>query len=222
MVEVVPAILVASFEELRATLDKVRGLTPWAQVDVCDGYFVPSRTWPMNPGDQSAFRTMVKEKKGLPYWEDFNFEVDLMVEEAEKVIPDWVALGATRVAIHIEAKHDFDACRRALTDGIEFGIALVNDTPLSRLVPLTGQFDYIQLMGIASVGKQGLPFDERVLDRIREAKRMFPGIPIQIDGSVNGETAHALVEAGADRLVSGSYILRADDPEKAINTLAHA
>jgi ribulose-phosphate 3-epimerase len=222
MVEVVPAILVGSFEELSATLSKVRGLAPWAQIDVCDGFFVPTRTWPMNPGDKDAFQTMVKEKVGLPFGEDFNFEVDLMVENAERVIPDWLALGAERVAIHIEARHDFAACRRALGDGIEFGIALVNDTPLARLLPYRGQFDYLQLMGIAEIGRQGLPFDERVLERIREAKAMFPGVPVQIDGSVNGETAWRLVAAGADRLVSGSYILHAGDLKKAIDTLAHA
>jgi ribulose-phosphate 3-epimerase len=219
MIEVVPAILVPSFQELRDNLLKVRGLSSWVQIDVCDGYFVPSRTWPMNPGDRAQFEKIMKGDEGLPFWEEFNFEVDLMVNNPEKVISDWVSAGAGRVAIHIEARHEIDLCRSSLADGIEFGIALGNETPLSRLGTYAGKFDYIQLMGIAKVGKQGQSFDERVLNRIREAKIMFPGVTIQIDGSVNGETAELLVEAGANRLVSGSYILRSEDPKATIKEM---
>ncbi|MEK9177069.1 MAG: hypothetical protein AAB923_02115, partial [Patescibacteria group bacterium] len=171
---------------------------------------------------RESFKLMVNKRQKLPYADDFAFDLDLMVHSPENVIRDWIKLGAARVSIHIEAKHDFAACRRAAGDEVELGVALVADTPLSRLEPFKGQFDYIQLMGIASIGKQAQPFDERVLERIREAKRMFPGVPIQIDGSVNADTAPRLIEAGADRLVSGSYILRAEDPKKAIKTLAHA
>lgn len=222
MVEVIPAILVASFEELRANLAKVKGLAKWAQIDVCDGFFVPSRTWPMNPGDSAQFERIVKGAEKLPYRDDFKFDLDLMVHNPEKIIPSWVKAGASRIAIHLAARHDFSACRAAVPPEVELGIGLTADTPLSRLAPLAGQFDYLQLMGIAAVGKQGQPFDERVLGRIREAKQMFPGVPIQIDGSVNAETAPRLVEAGAERLVSGSYILRAEDVKKAIETLANA
>src|SRR3989344_9274601 len=219
MSEIIPAILAASLEEVRANLEKVRGAARWAQLDVCDGFFVPARTWPMNPSDRTSFEQMVKGETGLPFWEDFNFDIDLMVQNPEKVIPQWVSAGASRIAIHIEAKHDYAACRAALGDATEFGIALVNDTPLSRLEPLRGSFYYMQLLGNAVVGKQGQPFDERVLVRIQEAKKLFPDVTIQIDGAVNGETAPRLIEAGATRLVCGSYILRAEDPKAVIKEL---
>ena len=222
MTDIIPAILPKSYGELEEKLDIAASHAHSIQIDVCDGYFVPSRTWPMNSGDRETFKLMVNKRQKLPYADDFAFDLDLMVHSPENVIRDLIKLGAARVSIHIEAKHDFAACRRAAGDEVELGVALVADTPLSRLEPFKGQFDYIQLMGIASIGKQAQPFDERVLERIREAKRMFPGVPIQIDGSVNADTAPRLIEAGADRLVSGSYILRAEDPKKAIKTLAHA
>ncbi len=219
MNEVIPAILVASFEELRAKLGIVRGAAKTVQIDVCDGFFVPAKTWPMHKEDRDEFERIVKGEEGLPFWEEFNFEVDFMVHNPEKIIGEWVKAGIFRAAIHIEAKHDFSACRRAAGDLVELGVALNNDTPLSRLDEYFGRIDYIQLMGIATIGKQGEPFDERVLGRIQELQRTHPDVTIQIDGAVTGESAPKLVAAGADRLASGSYILRSEDPKKTIREL---
>ncbi len=76
-------------------------------------------------------------------------------------------------------------------------------------------------MGIASIGAQGQLFDTRVIDRIRAIRHAHAALPISIDGSVNEATITALIDAGADRLVSGSAILRAEDPQRAYETLAH-
>jgi ribulose-phosphate 3-epimerase len=75
------------------------------------------------------------------------------------------------------------------------------------------QFDYVELMGIDEIGRQGQPFDERVLQRIRDIKAKYPDLEVSIDGSVNEDTLPRLKEAGADRFVVGSAILNAENPE---------
>jgi ribulose-phosphate 3-epimerase len=75
-------------------------------------------------------------------------------------------------------------------------------------------------MGIARIGSQGNPFDERVLERIRALKSLYPDLEVSIDGSVRAETLPSLIEAGATRFAVGSAILHAEDPEEAYRTLS--
>ncbi|MBI3573689.1 hypothetical protein HY090_01425 [Candidatus Kaiserbacteria bacterium] len=217
--EIIPAILPASLEELRTKLGIVRGIAKTVQIDLCDGFFVPARTWPFNKGDREQFERIAKGIEGFPLWQDFDFEIDFMLHNPEKMLGEWAQVGISRAVIHIESKHDFAACRRAAGDLVELGVALNNDTPLSRLDEYFGRIDYVQLMGIATIGKQGEPFDERVLLRIKELKKAHSNVTIQIDGSVNGDSAPRLVAAGADRLVSGSYILRSHNPRETVREL---
>ena len=72
-------------------------------------------------------------------------------------------------------------------------------------------------MGIAKIGSQGQPFDERVLERVRVLRAEYPELTISIDGSVNVETVVLLSQAGADRFVSGSAILKAKNPAEAFH-----
>src|SRR5690606_8604221 len=102
----------------------------------------------------------------------------------------------------------------------QLGFSIGNDTPLETLEAVIGYADYIQLMGIATIGAQGQPFDERVIERIRTFSDAHAAtLPISIDGSVNADTLPRLVEAGADRAVVGSAILGAADPRVAYEAL---
>ena len=218
--KIIPAILPGSLEELRAKLMRVRGAARTIQIDVCDGFFVTARTWPFHRGEREGFDRMVKGDEGLPFWEDFNFEADLMVQEPEKMLPEWIAAGISRAVIHIESKHDMATCRRNAGDLMELGIALNIETPLARVAEYIPGIDYVQLMGIATIGRQGEPFDERVLARIAELKSLYPGVTIQIDGGVNRMSAPRVAKAGADRLIAGSAILRNEDPKEAVKELS--
>lgn len=218
MVEIIPAVLVGSLEEMRAKLARVRGVAGTVQIDLCDGFFVPTRTWPFNTSDKKSFDDMARGVTGLPYWEDFDFEIDLMVQSPEKVLPHWIKAGIARAVFHLESRHDVGELRRA-ADGIELGVALNIATPLARLDPYLDQVDYVQFMGIATIGKQGEPFDERVLETIRTFKSVHPDVVIQVDGAVDAVSAPQLIAAGATRLVSGSYIMNSDDPREAIASL---
>ena len=101
------------------------------------------------------------------------------------------------------------------------GLALNIDTSLDALEPYSdklqeGQVQCIQLMGIDNVGFQGQTFDDKVIAKIKEVKKKYPNLEIQIDGGVNLDTAPLLKAAGADRLVIGSAIFESENVVEAI------
>ena len=104
-IEIIPAILPSDFREILEKADLVKGFTKTIQIDICDGHFVPSFTWPYIKHDDS-YERMLHEEDGLPFWKELDYEFDLMVDHPEKIIEDWVMVGATRIVIHAEAKGD--------------------------------------------------------------------------------------------------------------------
>jgi ribulose-phosphate 3-epimerase len=104
--------------------------------------------------------------------------------------------------------------------GYELGIAISNTTPLETLMSACANVEYVQLMGIHDIGAQGQSFDTEVLERIKKMKDRFPGLSISIDGSVNEKTLPLLIDAGADRFVSGSAILGDEHPVAAFERLS--
>ena len=101
MNEILPTVLEDSYEAVAdrlaalRPLDSARGKPLTVQIDVCDGQFVKHRTWPLNPRDRARFVQIVKGEEGLPHWQDFNFQIDLMVHEPENHISAWLAAGAS-------------------------------------------------------------------------------------------------------------------------------
>lgn len=214
MVEIIPAIMPKDYEDLDEKMSLFVSVVPFVQLDIMDGKFVPARTWPY-PRD-THFDAIVAQEEGMPSWENIDFEVDLMIESPEIAVPQWVNAGARRIIVHVESMkngmQDFEKIREAVPAGfIELGLAINTTTPLSALDPYLNRIDFVQCMGIARIGFQGEAFDERVLDHVRALRSSHPEMPVSIDGSVNFDTARALVDAGATRLVSGSAILEADD-----------
>lgn len=219
MIEIIPSLPALTFQELKTKIGMVRGAVSVFQIDVADGLFTTSRSWPMNPGDKAQFERMIHGEESLPYKEEMEFEVHFMAHNPEKLLPGWIKLGIVRTLFHIEARHDFAALRAASCDTVELGAVLKIGTPVSRLDAYIEHLSVVQLMGIAAIGAQGQPFDPRVIDMIREVRERYPGVIIEIDGSVNADTAPLLVAAGAARLAPGSYVFRADDPKEAVRSL---
>jgi ribulose-phosphate 3-epimerase len=216
-IEIIPAVMPRTIEELRDMLSRVNGAAPRIQLDVMDGKFVPNVSFPYEVRGRLG-----KMPEDLPLWEDFDYELDLMVEDPHETIGAFLALGAARVVVHLESCEApllLRAIEEAKRFDCETGIALANDTPLERLFPLIGSADFIQVMGIARVGFQGEPFDARAISRIEELRSKHPELIISVDGAVNFETAAALADAGANRLVSGSAIFESDDARAAIAEL---
>lgn len=218
MIDVVPSLPASSFDELRDKIGRVAGLVDSFQIDICDGEFVDSVSWPMHAEDRAQFEKITSGAERLPHADKMAFEVHFMTHEPERLLPEWLKAGVMRALFHIEARHDWAEIQEVGKD-IELGISLLIDTPLERIDAYAERISVVQLMGIAEIGVQGQPFDERVLERVREVKKRYPDVIIEIDGAVNRETAPLLAEAGAMRLAPGSYVLKNDNPKKAIEYL---
>ncbi len=226
MTEVIPALLVEDFNELQEKLAQVVKFARAVQIDVCDGKFVSSTSWPMNPSDEASVEAILNEEEGLPYWDTLDFEFDLMVRNAHEQFEFFTRLGAKRIIFHIEAESNKEKFKEFLEgldmytrDNIQIGIAINTTTPTDELKNLISLIDFVQCMGIEHIGKQGEPFDERVLNQIKELRKLYPELIISVDGSVNEDTAPLLVEAGANRLVVGSALLHSYDMRETIRSL---
>ena len=229
MTEIIPAILPEDIDDLREKLSLISGIIPLAQIDVCDGRFAPTKTWPYKKGVDETFLRIVGQEEGFPFWGSVDFEADLMVKHPENIVDDWISAGAKRVIIHIEStpdplslfqkiKLEYGASDES-SYGVETGVALNIETPNEEVYELLSEvddegepaIDSVQFMGIENIGYQGEPFDERVFEKIRELRERFPDIIISVDGGVSLENASELIEAGANRLVSGSAIFESGD-----------
>lgn len=220
MKEIIPAIIPEDFYDLQGKMSLVAGLAPLVQIDVLDGKFTPEASWPYNVEEDKNFLDIVRGEKGFPYWEKIDFEVDLMVEDPFTFWEDWFNAGAKRIIFHIESKTNWEtiiaefkkhSVEKDLPFYTELGFAINIDTPLEKLLPVIAHADFIQCMGIARIGFQGEPFDERVIEKIKEIKKHYPEMIVSVDGGVSLENAQALIEAGATRLVSGSAIFEDSD-----------
>ena len=219
MIEIIPAIMPKSYEDLAEKMGLFAGVVPLIQLDIMDGKFVHARTWPFHPGDQH-FVNITTEGEGMPEWEFIDFEADLMVENPEEVVGKWVTAGARRIIVHVESITDFETIRNNVPQGlVELGLALNTTTPFESIEPYLENVDFVQCMGIEKIGLQGEAFDERVLEHVHKIRTRYPELPISIDGSVNFETARTLADAGATRLVSGSTILKSGDVSNTIEDL---
>ncbi len=228
MTEVIPAILPVDFRDLTEKFSRVSGAAPLVQIDICDGKFTPQSSWPHSRHDDN-FEKLVSQEEGLPDWENTDYEIDLMVADAELEIETWVQIGAKRLVLHIETFPDFGPALARIREKYgsvrdsliapEIGLALNIDTPNSIMEPFVADVDFVQFMGIAKPGFQGEPFDPRVLSKIAVFRAAHPDAVISVDGGVNFDTAPQLAAAGADRLVSGSAILESSNPAEAIRQL---
>lgn len=235
MVEVIPAIIPKDFEDLKEHLSMLKGSTSIVQIDICDGRFVPSKSWPYS-GDHGEFDIIVNEDEGFPFWQDFDFEVDLMVMNPQNVVESWVKAGAKRIILHYESssniKNVFESLREKygyLKDvpvSLEFGVAFDFKTSNSYIHQFLDTdkegrslADFVQFMGIREVGFQGQYFVEEVLGKIRELRHDHPEAIISVDGGVTFDNAHDIVDAGVNRLVSGSAILESDNIGEAIEEM---
>ena len=222
MTEVTPAVLVKDFDELKEKLSKFVNITKMVQIDICDGKFVPSVSWPMGRNDEESVEMILDEEEGMPYWEQLDFEFDLMVLNAHKQFDFFTRLGAKRIIFHLEAetessfKEFLESLDPYFKDNIDIGIAINTGTDIKKLEPFINCVDFVQCMGIERIGFQGETFDERVLGQIKDLRLKYPELKISVDGSVNENTAPLLIKAGANRLVIGSLLLQSYDIRETI------
>lgn len=205
MIEIIPAILQYSVEDLRAELENLRGATTVVQIDIVGKNFLAT-------------------EEALPLWDEFDFEFDLMLPRPDAEVEGCIALGASRLIVHAREKgaHEALVSLQHLRGGsfsTQTGIALPVDETPRALEPFEGLYDYVQVMGIVHEGSQGQPFDERAIALVRDLRTQYPSLVIQVDGGVDHSNAKSLVDAGASRLVVGHVIRTAADPHKEIEAL---
>ena len=206
MVELIPAILPKTFRDVEEGLMRLQGLARVVQIDLTA------------PG-------ILAGQELMPLWEEFDFEFDLMFEHPEREVLHLVDIGAARIIIHERNEGALDALQlvQDKRDGslpLLVGIALrAHDTP-DVLQPLAHLYDYVQVMGIDHEGRQGEPPDlhGKEIELIRALREQFPDLIIQVDGAV-APHIHELVQAGANRLVVGSALTRAENPKAVYKAL---
>lgn len=229
--EIIPAVMPKNYEDLKNKVALVRGVVSTVQVDLMDGVFVRGQTWPFEGGGitdsgDPYLVSILGEREGMPFWEDIDYELDLMVSDAVQNFDTYLKLGPKRLIFHIEAVGDLKEFQEFL-EGIDLyvrenthiGVAINTTTPVEQIFPLVPSIDFVQCMGIATIGRQGEPFDERVLGQIKTLREKFPELIISVDGGVNFDTAGSLIDAGANRLVAGSAIYQSIDIREAISEL---
>ncbi len=240
MVEVLPAVLEADLDSVRGRLSQLIGASSAVQLDVCDGKFVASKSWPYVKGGMEEFEAVVTESEGLPFWDSLDFEVDLLVRHPEDMAEAWIKAGAKSVVLHIESSPDILGLIQKLRAeygtakdeafGLVIGISLNLDTPNEELFEILNLVDedgdsivdFVQFMGIREVGFQGQELDELVYEKISDLRNLYPNIKISVDGGVNFDNAAELISAGANKLISGSAIFESDDIAQAIEDLQNS
>ena len=207
---VVPALIPTSAQAVKDFTDLCL-FAREIQIDVVDGQFTPSASWPFEPvGDPASIKS---------FTDRYTLEVDLMVADPITAAYSWIAAGADMLVFHVETITLESLQRFAATTPVSIGVALHGDTTLETFIPYVAVADYIQVMGVRLIGAQGQTFDPKTYDTIAALRSRFPDISISVDGSVNLDTIKQLQQAGADRFVAGSAIISQANPQAAFQEL---
>ncbi len=218
--EIIPAILPRDFAEIEEKVEMIKGYAKTVQIDICDGAFVPSSTWPYKKQDEN-FEAIMREDKGMPAWEKVDYEFDLMIKDpSENDMRQWLSAGAARIIVHLESSNDLNPCLAVINGLVEIGLAINLDTPLSEIEKYADKINFIQCMGIRKIGFQGQKFDADTINKVKEIKTLYPHLKVSVDGGVSLENAPLLKHAGADRVVAGSAIFdESGDLENIIHSI---
>lgn len=212
---VFPAINAASFDEAKELIEKAVNFQQeprWIHIDVADGQFTGNTTWG-SPEDLLKLKDfLVSNKVGV--------EVHLMVAIPEEILEEWLTTQLIhRVIVHVEALTDpfaiMEMCKRY---GAEAVLATIPGTSLDKISYLTN-FKHFQVLAV-SPGLAGQRFAPEVIDKIKTLRSKVPDATIEVDGGITPETGKQCKEAGADILVSASYIFSNPDPKAAYELLA--
>ena len=203
-IKISPSILSADFGRLgEQVAEASRSGADYIHVDIMDGHFVPNLT--IGPIIVSGIRP----------WTELPLDVHLMIEEPDRLIPDFAKAGANILTVHPEACRHLHRVIYQIKDlGARAGISLNPGTPASALEPVIGDVDLVLVMTV-NPGFGGQKYIHSVTSKIAKVRRMLDeagsGAELEVDGGINAETASKAVEAGARVLVAGSAVFNDRD-----------
>ncbi len=183
----------------------------WLHFDVMDGQFV----------DNISFGLPVLEK--LNKYTDIFKDVHLMISDPLKYIGAFVKAGSDMITFHIESSSDPDATVKAVKDaGVKCGISVKPGTPVEEIYRFLDRVDMVLVMTVEP-GFGGQGFIPETAEKIRTLRKYITDngldVHIQVDGGINSSTVSVVKEAGADVIVSGSYLFNAESMADAVNSL---
>lgn len=210
--KVSPSLLAANFANLTPDIEMLNGSNAdYLHLDVMDGVFVPNISFGF-PVIESVSKIC---KKPL--------DVHLMIVEPQKWIKKVKDVGAEIMNVHWEACLHLERTVNEIHDaGMKAGVTLNPATPVAFLTDIIKELDLVLIMSV-NPGFGGQSFISNTIKKVKELRKMIDETGskamIEVDGGVNEETGKMLAEAGADILVAGSYVFKAQNPKGRIDIL---
>lgn len=207
-------MLSADFLDLKKDIEMInRSEADWLHLDIMDGVFVPNISFGF-PVIEAVAKAC---KKPL--------DVHLMIVHPENYIKQVAATGAMIMNVHYEAcTHLHRTVQEIHAAGMKAAVTLNPATPVCMLEDIINDVEMVLLMSV-NPGFGGQKFIGNTLNKVKRLRQLIDDAGskalIEVDGGVQAETAPLLVKAGADVLVSGSYIFKATDPIATIHSLKH-
>lgn len=209
---IAPSVLSCDFANIQRDVEMINSSTAdWFHVDVMDGVFVPNISFGF-PVIEAIKR---HAKKPL--------DVHLMIENPDQYILEFKKAGADVLTVHYEACTHLHRTIQSIKEaGMKAGVALNPHTPVSLLEDVIQDLDLVLIMSV-NPGFGGQKFIENAVIKVQQAKELIQrknsGALIEVDGGVNDQTAAALINAGANVLVAGSFVFNSNNPAETIAKL---
>lgn len=207
-----PSLLAANFANLENDIKMINSSkADWLHMDIMDGVFVPNISFGFPVLEAVA---AICEKP---------LDVHFMTVQPERFIKQTAKTGAMMMNVHYEACTHLHRTIQEIHDaGMKAGVTLNPSTPVNMLEDIINDVDMVLLMSV-NPGFGGQKFIPNTIEKVKRLRRLIADSGskalIEIDGGVQAETAPMLAKAGADILVSGSYVFRAKEPLKIIEEL---